>query len=162
MDSSDNSLTAVFSDSDVLQLSKSQKKKARKKQKKVEQTVEVAFEIEEVTEEFTTISLASPVTSPVNTKLHANAVVSKKQLSSTQTDPSSVNADSKGNTADLPASDTERDIMKRVRALRKKLKQIAELERKIEAADINPLPEQLTKLATKEKLQRELDDLTSN
>ena len=156
----DNSLTAALGGLHVdvpaeKQLSKSQKKKAKRKQKGEQKgAAEPAFEIEEVTEGVASVSLSN---AEPPKQLSSTPPPTKKQTSK-QAKPSP--AASKEDSIQAPC-DAERETLKRVRALRKKLKQIAELERKIEEADINPVPEQLAKLATKNDLQRELEELTS-
>ena len=53
-----------------------------------------------------------------------------------------------------------KDVLKRVRAIRKKLKQIEELEARISSGDITkPDQDQLNKLAKKEEFLEELKEL---
>ena len=146
------------------QMSKSQKKKAQKKQKKKEEQKEreVAFEIEEVTEEVMKVSLADEESDkPTKGDTKQPVTSRKKKASSLQGNPpSSTGQEISGGTA---SPDSDRETLKQVRALRKKLKQIAELERKVASGEIaNPEPEQLTKLARKEELTRQLEELTAS
>ena len=143
------------------QMSKSQKKKAQKK-KEEQKEREVAFEIEEVTEEVMKVSLADEESDkPIKEDTKQPVTSWKKKGSSLQKNPPSIGQEEiSGGTA---SPDSERETLKQVRALRKKLKQIAELERKVASGEIaNPEPEQLTKLARKEELTRQLEELTAS
>lgn len=146
-------------------MSKSQKKKALKKSKKTEDKREAAFEIEELTEEVSSITLnkdedtphtndaAAQVTS-VQRTAHKKKQKKAKQPASTQPAAAPV-------TGEDPPESAKKENLKRVRALRKKLKQIDELEKRIASGDItSPEPEQLVKLAKKAELQQEYSQLT--
>ena len=61
----------------------------------------------------------------------------------------------------VTASDSERDALKRERALRKKLKQIRELQAKIASGEISkPDQNQLDKIAKQDEVEEELEKLT--
>ena len=131
-------------------LTRAQKKNARKKQKKKDKrTTEFAFEIEEVTGSLEQMSLSSErqeqeeSVPSVKTKDIKQPVTSSKPLST---------AEVKG------AGDGE--VLKRIRAIRKKLKQIEELESRIASGDIQkPDQDQLSKIAKKEEFLEELSNL---
>ena len=61
----------------------------------------------------------------------------------------------------VTAGDPERDALKRERALRKKLKQIRELQAKIASGEISkPDQNQLDKIAKQDEVEEELEKLT--
>lgn len=132
-------------------LTRAQKKNARKKQKRKEKTTEPAFEIEEVTESLEQVSIAAETaTSGTDVGKISDEKPSTRESNSistpsvTETEPS-----------------VDRDGLKRIRALRKKLKQIEELESRIASGDIKkPDQDQLNKIAKKEDLVEELSQLT--
>lgn len=146
------------------QLSKSQKKKALRKQKKKEEQKEpeVAFEIEEITEQVMKVSLADQGgDNPPKEDTKQQTTTRKKKASSRQRNPYPASTDQEEVSTETASPDLDKVTLKQVRALRKKLKQITELERKLASGEItNPEPEQLTKLARKEELMRELEELT--
>lgn len=62
---------------------------------------------------------------------------------------------------DINPEDAERDRLKRERALRKKLKQIRDLETRIASGEISkPDRDQQTKIAKKAEIEAELQELT--
>ena len=143
--------------SDDKPLTRAQKKNAKKKQKKKEKKgTEVAFEIEEVIEGLEELSLAvaqesKPQTSPDQKPQSSDAsasILTKEQCPQERL---------------LISATTEqqsKDVLKHVRAIRKKLKQIQELESRIASGDITkPDQDQLNKLAKKEEFLEELREL---
>ena len=64
-------------------------------------------------------------------------------------------------TATESSMDQDRDNLKRVRNIRKKLKQIEDLEQRISAGDIKPDRDQLNKISKKQELKDELASLTA-
>ena len=130
-------------------MSRSQKKNARRKQKKRESEKErvVEFEVEEV------IAGISGVT------LTDDKIAEKTQ--DIPQSPSFANSthSGRGIETEAPMLD-DREKLKRVRNLRKKLKQIEELERRIESGDIqHPDSDQLNKISKKKAMQDELSEL---
>ena len=134
-------------------LTRAQKKNARKKQKKKDKkTTEFAFEIEEVTGSLEQISLSSeqqkqeesvPSVKTKDTKQPVKETNSSKPLS-----PAEVKSAGDG------------EVLKRIRAVRKKLKQIEDLESRIASGDIQkPDQDQLNKIAKKEGFLEELSNL---
>ena len=134
-------------------LTRAQKKNARKKQKKKDKkTTEFAFEIEEVTGSLEQMSVSSerqeqeesvPSVKTKDTKQPAKETTSSKPLSM---------AEVKGT--------GDGEVLKRIRAVRKKLKQIEELESRIASGDIlKPDQDQLGKIAKKEGFLEELSNL---
>lgn len=120
-------------------MSKNQKKHARKRQKKKEKKEsEIVFEIEEVIEGFQKTSLTDPVD-----EISAPPPLDPPLLADTQVTPD------------------DKDVIKRIRGLRKKLKQIEELERRITSGDIiKPDSDQRNKISKKEEILEELKTLT--
>lgn len=120
-------------------LTRAQKKNMRKKQKKKEgKQNEYAFEIEEV------------ITSMDQVKVdesESDDVLEGTELSHKYSDVQEIE-----HTIDLDK--------KRIRTLRKKLKQITELEDKIDSGDIRPDREQLQKLSKKEEFLEEFQKLS--
>lgn len=123
-------------------LTKAQKKNLRKKQKRKEQKAsQVAFVIEEVTSAIEQVTIessdqTSDAAAPVDTSVH----VSIPQESTKHEE------------------EHDRDVLKKVRTLRKKLKQIEELEARIASGEIHkPDSDQLNKIAKKEAFLEELE-----
>lgn len=133
--------------SEEKELTRAQKKNARKKQKKKEKkAMEFAFEIEEVTGGLEQVSLSS-----------------KDQASS---DMKLKDGDLHKQPEPLPVAEMKSqaprdgDVLRRIRAVRKKLKQIEELESRIASGDIQkPDQDQLSKIAKKEGFLDELTEL---
>ena len=113
---------------------RAQKKAARKKQKKKERkAAEVAFEIEELTEGVEHTSI-SEISTPYTLS---------SSIEATPTD--------------------EHENLRRVRALRKKLKQIEQLEARLASGDIaSPDHDQVVKIARKQELCDEIQRLTNS
>ena len=130
-------------------LTRAQKKNARKKQKKKEKASELLFEVEEITSAVEQASLeeSSPVKEP-----------------SPRMNPQNIPSLTKG-TLDVASDKTVAvsspgDNLKRIRALRKKLKQIEDLENRIASGEITkPDQDQLNKIAKKEEFSKELEEL---
>ena len=156
----DESLNQLhFRDSEGLeekQLTRAQKKYAKKKQKKKEKHVtEVAFEIEEVTDSLEQVAITP--TKPENdtaTTVRGNSTPSKATQSST--------SQAKLQSTDLNSHEVpDKDVTRRIRAVRKKLKQIEDLESRIASGEIQkPDNDQLNKIAKKEEFLEELRELT--
>lgn len=129
-------------------LSRTQKKAARRKQRKRERkAADVAFEIEELTADLEATSLTSTVEGSGQGSGH---------------DQPSLGAPESSQAAGV-ASTGERDHLRRVRALRKKLKQIEQLEARIISGDItNPDQDQTIKISRKQDLIDEIMVLTSS
>ncbi len=127
-------------------LTKSQKKNAKRKQKKKEKTAnEVAFVVEEVTESVDRLTLGNSTPNSTSTSSDIHQHTPQDRLA----DPPAEDADSKS-----------RDSIKRIRALRKKIKQIEELESRIASGDIpRPDQDQLNKISKKEEFREELGEL---
>ena len=123
-------------------MSRAQKKNARKKQKRKEKkATELAFEIEEVTDDLEHVSISEPATTK-------NGSDSTKAISTKSGEGTAI------------ASKTDVDVTKRVRTLRKKLKQIEELEARIASGDIQkPDQDQLSKIAKKQEFLDEISEL---
>lgn len=112
---------------------RNQKKAARKKQKRKEKKeTDVGFEIEEVI-----------------------AGIGEIGVSEDQLDHATIS------TSDHNQPSVDKDILKRTRNIRKKLKQIEDLEQKISTGDIKPDRDQLNKIAKKQELKEELAGLTT-
>lgn len=120
-------------------MSKNQKKNARKRQKKKEKKEsEVAFEIEEVIEGVQKTTLTDSVD-----EISAPPLIGPPLVSDSHVTPD------------------DKDVIKRIRGLRKKLKQIEELERRITSGDIiKPDSDQRNKISKKEEILEELKTLT--
>lgn len=126
-------------------LSRAQKKNARKKQKKREKASELLFEVEEIISAVEQASLQDP-SSSVELPLHATTIspIAAKSGTSSETTSSG-------------------DSLKKIRALRKKLKQIEDLESRIASGEIvKPDKDQLSKIAKKEEFLKELEDLAAD
>ena len=131
-------------------LTRAQKKNARKKQKKKDKkTTEFAFEIEEVTGSLEQMSLSSEwqeqeaSVKTKETKQPVKEAATSKPLS----------------TAEVKGTG-DGEVLKRIRAVRKKLKQIEDLESRIASGDIQkPDQDQLSKIAKKEGFLEELSNL---
>lgn len=120
-------------------LTRAQKKNMRKKQKKKEgKQNEYAFEIEEVITSMDQVKVAESESDDV--------------LEGTELSHEYSNVQEIEHTIDLDK--------KRIRTLRKKLKQITELEDKIDSGDIRPDREQLQKLSKKEEFLEEFQKLS--
>ena len=131
-------------------LTRAQKKNARKKQKKKDKkTTEFAFEIEEVTGSLEQMSLSSE-------RQEQEASVKTKETKQ----PVKEVANSKPmSTAEVKGTG-DGEVLKRIRAVRKKLKQIEDLESRIASGDIQkPDQDQLSKIAKKEGFLEELSNL---
>ena len=115
-------------------LSKSQKKNLRKKQKKKESKHEYVFEVEEVIEGITDITVKE--NDAVITSIKEDVVSSLSDIS-----------------PEL--------LQKKIRALRKKIKQIDDLEARLDNGDILE-KEQLEKISKKDNFLEELSKLTSS
>lgn len=141
VDESLNQLSVAGNYDDVKPLSKSQKKHARRKQKKKEtKENEQVYEIEELIEGFEKTSIFNET---------------EDQSVNDQPHPLIVSPD--------PSSLDDREILKRVRALRKKVKQIEDLEQRIESGDISkPDKDQLNKISKKHEIVTELNSLTQD
>lgn len=128
-------------------LSRTQKKAARRKQRKREKkAADVAFEIEELTTDLEHTSLASTVEGSSESRAH-----SQPSLGAPATQAAG------------PASTREQDHLRRVRALRKKLKQIELLEARIKSGEIvSPDRDQAIKISRKQDLIDEILELTSS
>ena len=136
------SLSVSSQDEGEQGLTRAQKKYLKKKEKKKKMTTGFVFEIEEE---------ISPV--PVKRNIEIPTQVS---VCSDTTSPLP-------DTESLPVVNKEmeqEDLHKRIRTIKKKLKQIADLESKIATGSItSPDQNQLQKLARKDEYQRELDKL---
>lgn len=117
-------------------LTRAQKKNMRKKQKKKEAKNEYAFEIEEVTTAMEGTQISEVETTTTTTEPEQSSEVQ-------ETDPSST------------------DVRRKVRTIRKKLKQIEELEKKLDMGEINPNKEQIAKLSKKEEYLQEIEALSA-
>ena len=119
-------------------MSRSQKKNARKKQKKKEKASELLFQVEEIISGIEQASLSESGSAD-------------EPSTATQSDPEvTVNVSSDGN-------------LKRIRMLRKKIKQITELEKRIASGEItHPDADQINKVAKKESFLKELEELMTN
>ena len=187
-----SSLSSLAADSEPAEkpLTRAQKKNERKKQKKKEKKAsEVAFEIEEITTGFEEVSLSEKKSSEINSQLNAKTKKENKvkwkfyimcvmsnlsvyvylslSLSLKQSTDEKASAGAAKGTEAVKApqqeSDSARDKLKRERALRKKLKQINELEARIASGEIpKPDRDQLTKIAKKEEIEAELLDLAED
>ena len=126
-------------------MSRAQKKNARKKQKKREKASELLFEVEEITSAVEKASL--------------------QDSSSSSEFPPHVTAISPIATKPEASSETTSfgDNLKKIRALRKKLKQIEDLENRIASGEIlKPDKDQLNKIAKKEGFLKELEELAAD
>lgn len=141
VDESLNQLSVAGNYDDMKPLSKSQKKHARRKQKKKEtKENEQVYEIEELIEGFEKTSIFNET---------------EDQSVNDQPHPLIVSPD--------PSSLDDRETLKRVRALRKKVKQIEDLEQRIESGDISkPDKDQLNKISKKHEIVTELNSLTQD
>lgn len=127
-------------------MSRAQKKNARKKQKKKEKASELLFEVEEIT---SAVEQASLLDSSKEATPHGKPSTS---LPTTAAKPATIN--------EPTVTSSPGDNLKRIRNLRKKLKQIEELESRIASGDITkPDQDQLNKIAKKEEFQAELEEL---
>ena len=125
-------------------MTRAQKKNARKKQKKREKASELLFEVEEIT---SAVEQAS---------LHDSSSSSELPPHVTTTSPKATKPEASGET-------TSGDNLKKIRALRKKLKQIEELESRIASGEIlKPDKDQLNKIAKKEGFLKELEELAAD
>ena len=126
-------------------LTKAQKKNLHKKQKRKEQKAsQVAFVIEEVTSAMDKVSVQESEATKV-----ASAVQDTGALSSSTVEDGV-----------KQEGVQQRDILKKVRTLRKKLKQIQDLENRMASGEINkPDSDQLNKIAKKEEFLAELEFL---
>lgn len=128
-------------------MSRTQKKNARKKQKKKEKASQLLFEVEEITSAVEQVSLledsSSKELSPCGKpQLSVSATVTKSDETTVNSSPG--------------------DNLKRIRALRKKLKQIEDLEHRIASGDITkPDQDQLNKIAKKEVFLKQLEELAA-
>ena len=126
---------------EVKSLSRAQKKNARKKQKKREKASELLFEVEEITSAIEQASLQNPPSSS-EPPPHVTTTSSKSEVSS---------------------ETTSGDSLKKIRTLRKKLKQIEDLESRIASGEIlKPDKDQLNKIAKKEEFLKELEELAAD
>ena len=126
-------------------MSRAQKKNARKKQKKREKASELLFEVEEIT---SAIEQAS---------LQDSSSCSEFPPHITATSPIATKPEASSETTSFG------DNLKKIRALRKKLKQIEDLERRIACREIlKPDKDQLNKIAKKEGFLKELKELTAD
>lgn len=125
-------------------MSRAQKKNARKKQKKREKASELLFEVEEITSAVEQASLQdSSSSSEPQPPVTTTSPIATKQEASSETTSSG-------------------DSLKKIRALRKKLKQIEDLESRIASGEIlKPDKDQLNKIAKKEGFLKELEDISS-
>ncbi|XP_064614332.1 partner of Y14 and mago-like [Liolophura sinensis] len=57
------------------------------------------------------------------------------------------------------AGDPKAEAMKKVKNLKKKLRQIEDLEAKVDSGELKPAPEQVEKISKKKAIQAEIDDL---
>lgn len=137
-------------------LTRAQKKTARKKQKKKEKkAMEFAFEIEEVTDGLEQVALSSKqqtLDSSTDMKLKHNGVPKQpvEKTASKQEPVAEIKSKGPG----------DGEVLRRIRAVRKKLKQIEELESRIASGDIQkPDLDQLSKIAKKEGFLDELAEL---
>lgn len=129
-------------------MTRAQKKNARKKQKKKERAPELLFEVEEITSATEQVSLLEDSSSK---ELSPHG---KPQIAVSTTVVKSV--------AETTVSSTPVDNLKRIRTLRKKLKQIEDLEVRIASGDITkPDQDQLKKIAKKEEFLREMEELAT-
>lgn len=135
-------------------LTKSQKKNLRKKQKKHEQkSSKVAFVIEEVTSAIDQLTLQSSDQSGATCRI-------QKLDQSEDSSSAPSNIVKPISTLKQETEHTDKDILKRIRALRKKLKQIDELEARIASCEIDkPDSDQVNKIAKKEAFLEELESL---
>jgi partner of Y14 and mago protein len=128
------------------EMTRNQKKNARKKQKKKEKKeneVVAAFEVEEVIDSFHKLSINN-VTTPTTTQ--PDTMATPEPFPSLMT---------------TPTSGDHVDTTRVIRNLRKKLKQIEELERKIGCGELtNPDKGQLDKIKKKNEIIEELKELT--
>ena len=141
VDESLNQLLVAGNYDDMKPLSKSQKKHARRKQKKKEtKENEQVYEIEELIKGFEKTSIFNETEDQsVNHQPHPLIM---------PPDPSSLD---------------DRETLKRVRALRKKVKQIEDLEQRIESGEISkPDKDQLNKISKKHEIVTELNSLTQD
>ena len=148
-------------------MTRAQKKNAKKKQKKKEKKgSEVAFEIEEVIEGLEEVSFtaglkSTPQTTPDQTPSTSASAPDKEQCSLRLSGSAAEQSVTETGRNSSPTTEQQsKELLKRVRAIRKKLKQIEELESRIASGDITkPDQDQLNKLAKKEEFLEELREL---
>ena len=129
-------------------MTRAQKKNVRKKQKKKEKASELLFEVEEITSAVEQVSLLEDSSSK---ELSPGG---KPQISVSTTVVKLVATD------ETTVSSAPGDNLKRIRTLRKKLKQIEDLEVRIASGNITkPDQDQLNKIAKKEEFLKELEEL---
>lgn len=118
-------------------LTRAQKKNMRKKQKKKEsKSSELAFEIEEV-------------------------ICGMEGASIDDSDVKELENDATGNSMEKCDTEISAEMtQKKLRTLKKKLKQIKELEAKISTGDLKPDKEQLKKILRKGEIQAEIEMLS--
>lgn len=130
----------VSSDSEK-PLTRAQKKNIRKKQKKKD--TKYAFEIEEII-----------------TNMEDVAIETKSDFIPV----SEVTIETKSNSvpvSEAQESDRSIDINKKIRTLRKKLKQIEELEEKLDGGEFKPNKEQIAKISKKKDFLEEIEALSA-
>ena len=129
-------------------MSRAQKKNARKKQKKREKASELLFEVEEITSAVEQASLQEPSSSH-ELSPHGGPQATTPPMATTS-----------GTSCETTSSG---DNLKKIRALRKKLKQIEDLENRIASGEITkPDKDQLNKIAKKEDFLKELEELATD
>lgn len=141
-DYADSSMTLEFPVVDVSEksLTRAQKKNMKKKRKKKESKHnDYAFEIEEV---------ICPMEEVKISEENEKDVASTASASKTTPDVAE---------KDHPVAVTK----KKLRTLRKKLKQIEELEEKLRLGDISPNKEQLNKISKKDEFLEEIQTITA-
>lgn len=174
---SPSSITSTELDMDTSSekvMTRAQKKNAKKKLKRKDQKGhEVAFEIEEVTVSLEQLEVASPpeATPPLKPSTKEPAVTSKEKKKDGSkvptvlaTGPAKASPpESTAASSRLEEGDSSGDAHQRkVRNLRKKLKQIEELEAKIASGEItHPEQGQLDKISKKGEVVKELGELSS-
>ena len=127
-------------------MSRAQKKNARRKQKKREKASELLFEVEEIISAVEQASLQDPSSSSVELPPHVTTTSPIATKSGVSSEPISSG-----------------DNLKKIRALRKKLKQIEDLESRIASGEIiKPDKDQLNKIAKKEEFLKELEELAAD
>lgn len=150
-------------------MTKAQKKNTKKKLKRQEKkSHEMAFEIEEVTDSVEQLKLkeTTPKTSGTETTVTTSNGVSIKDKDTKKDCPIGTkvptSSSKKLDEAAEGCLQGEADLQRKVRNLRKKLKQIEELEAKIASGEMaHPEQGQLDKISKKGEVLRELEELSS-
>ena len=175
---SPSSITSIETDMDTSSekvMTRAQKKNSKKKLKRKDKKgQEVAFEIEEVTDSLEQLEVAAPPEATPSNKEPAatsgNKVSGKEKMKGGGNVPTvpTTGPAKPGPTESVAASsrleegDPSADAQRKVRNLKKKLKQMEELEAKIASGEIaHPEQGQLDKISKKGEVEKELEELSS-